>query len=56
MKVKTYTKSELAALYEVHSNTLYKWIKSIPNLMLTKRQRKLTPKQVEIIVKHLGEP
>jgi hypothetical protein len=56
MKFKSYTKSELAALYGVHKNTLKKWIKPIPNLLLTKHQRKLTPKQVEIIINFLGEP
>jgi transposase len=50
------SKSDLAALYGIHINTFVKWIKPIPNLSLTKHQRKLTPKQVEIIIKFLGEP
>ncbi len=56
VKVKTYSKSELAALYSVHVNTFHKWIKEIPSLILSKYQRKLTPKQVMIIINHLGEP
>jgi hypothetical protein len=56
MKIKSYSKSELAAQYGVHVNTFTKWLKSIPNLMLTQFQRKLTPKQVEIIINFLGEP
>jgi hypothetical protein len=56
MIVKTMSKSHLAALYCIHLNTFVKWIKLIPNLELTKHQKKLTPKQVEIIVNFLGEP
>jgi transposase len=56
MKIKTYSKSELSAMYGVHVNTFSKWIKTIPELIVSPHQRKLTPKQVMLIVNHLGEP
>lgn len=54
MKV-TYTKSELAKLYQVSYNTLISWLKGIPSLNL-KRRRVLTPKEVNLIFDHLGKP
>jgi len=53
---KTYSKTELAHLYHVNYNTFMKWIKNIPELKLTTKQRIFTPKQIEIIFKELGEP
>jgi transposase len=56
MKIKSYSKSELAAAYGVSLVTLNKWICEINNLELQKNCRIFTPKQVSIIVQHLGEP
>lgn len=56
MKPQAATKSQLAKQYKVHYNTFIKWIKTIPELKLSPGQRVLTPKQVEIIYFHLGEP
>lgn len=54
--MKTATKSKLAKLYGVHPSTFNNWIKKIPNLKLMPNQRIFTPRQVEIIYNHLGEP
>lgn len=56
MKANTATKTQLAAQYKVHYNTFLKWLKMIPELNLDSKQRILTPKQVQIIYNHLGEP
>ena len=56
MKAETSTKTQLARQYKVHYGTFIKWLKMIPDLKLAKGQRLLTPKQVELIYKHLGEP
>ncbi len=56
MKAQTATKTQLAQLYKVNYNTFIKWLKMIPDLGLTPKQRILTPKQVQIIYNHLGEP
>lgn len=55
-KCKTSSKTQLAIAYGVHFNTISKWLKKIPDLELSTKQRILTPKQVELIYKHLGEP
>ncbi|MEO6731920.1 MAG: DUF4248 domain-containing protein [Ferruginibacter sp.] len=56
MKAQTATKTQLAKHYKVHYNTFIKWLKMIPELELNPTQRILTPKQVQIIYNHLGEP
>jgi hypothetical protein len=56
MKIKAYSKSELARIYQVNYDTLKKWIDLIPNLGLRPDQRILTPKQVEMIIEHVGKP
>lgn len=56
MKAQSSTKTQLAQQYKVHYNTFIKWLKLIPDLGLTDKQRILTPKQVQIIYNHLGEP
>jgi transposase len=56
MKTKAYSKTELARMYNVHYDTFKKWLKGVPDLDLKPTQRILTPKQVEKIFKHLGEP
>jgi transposase len=56
MKIKVYSKTELSRMYNVHYDTFKKWLKNVPDLDLKPAQRILTPKQVEKIFKHLGEP
>ncbi len=56
MKPTAQNKTQLAAQYNVHYSTFSKWLKIIPGLRLTSKQRLLTPKQVGLIYQHLGEP
>ena len=56
MRPKAATKTDLARLYNVHYDTFKKWLEMIPDLGLNPSQRMLTPKQVEKIFAHLGEP
>ena len=56
MKPRATTKTDLARYYNVHYSTFIKWLNKIPDLEIEKSQRKLTPKQVEKIFAHLGEP
>lgn len=49
------SKSELARAYGIHISTLSKWLADVPGLTLTKGQRILTPKQVALIMEHVGE-
>lgn len=51
----TMSKSELARAYGIHISTLSKWLADVPGLTLTKGQRILTPKQVALIMEHVGE-
>lgn len=52
----TKSKAELAAMYGVHPSTLRNWMSRIPNLNLHDGQRLLTPRQVQLVIEHLGEP
>ncbi len=58
MQIKTYTKKELRALYNVSRETFTKWInkfaKDIPDY--NHKSKLLTPAQVRVIVELLGEP
>ena len=54
--IKALSKKELAKLYGIHNVTLVKWLKSIKGLKLEKNQKILTPLQVSIIFKEIGEP
>lgn len=59
METKTHkpsTRNQLAKLYGVSPETFKKWLVKIPDLSLDTGYRVLTPKQVGIIIKHLGEP
>jgi len=56
MKAEAASKTQLAQLYKVHYNTFIKWLKLVPGLKLDKKQRIFTPKQVQQIFDHLGEP
>jgi len=53
---KNLTKKSLAIEYGVAYNTFNKWIKNISELRLDQNQRLLTPKQIELIFKELGDP
>lgn len=50
------TRNQLAKRYGVSPETFKKWLVKIPDLLLDTRDRVLTPKQVGIIIEHLGEP
>ena len=52
---KPMNKSMLATAYGVSVQTLNKWLELVPDLGLMKGQRLFTPKQLEIISKHLGK-
>ncbi len=56
MKATASSKTQLAKQYKVHYDTFIKWINKIPTLNLAVGQRVLTPKQVQIVYEHLGEP
>jgi hypothetical protein len=56
MKAEAATKTQLAKQYKVHYNTFIKWLQLIPDFKVNPNQRTLTPKQVETIYNHLGEP
>lgn len=56
MKIEAITKTKLSKKYKVAYNTFIKWIKKIPGLNLDPKQRVLTPKQVQQIIEHCGEP
>jgi len=69
MKLRSYGKSELALLYQPNCNpasairTLNRWINGCPMLMkelsalhYQPRRHTFLPREVEAIVKHLGEP
>lgn len=55
-KYRASTRSALAAQYNISLPTFRKWLVKIPNLDLADNQRTFTPKQVEMIMIHLGEP
>jgi transposase len=50
------TRTQLALRYKVSVVTFKKWLAKIPDLGLEATDRVLTPKQVGIILQHLGEP
>ena len=56
MKAETASKTQLAIKYKVSYNTFIKWLRMIPELELNPKKRLLTPKQVQIVYNHLGEP
>ncbi|MBB3836994.1 transposase [Runella defluvii] len=55
-KHKPATRIELAKRYGVSLETLKKWLSKIPELDIQVNARVLTPKQVSVIIEHLGEP
>lgn len=50
------TRTQIAQKYQVCLPTLNKMLSQIPDFVLDKSSRILTPKQVTIIFEHLGEP
>ena len=54
MTARTMSKKELAAHYKVSVRTLNKWLKPIEPKIGKLKGRLYTPKQVEIIMRHLG--
>ena len=50
------TKTALAAMYKVHPDTFTNWIKPIEEKLGDVIGRIYTPKQVSIIIDHLGQP
>ncbi len=50
------TLTTLAHAYNVHINTLKKWIDNYPEIELNPNCRVLTPKQVEVIFDKTGKP
>jgi len=56
MKIKSYTKSELAYIYGVSGATFKKWLLQLNDLNLAPNVRILTPKQVTLIFEEFGLP
>ncbi len=50
------SKSQLSRRFKVSLPTFNSWLELIPDLNLVKNKRILTPKQVEMVFTHLGEP
>jgi hypothetical protein len=50
------TLTTLAYAYNVHINTLKKWIGKYPEIELDPNCRVLTPKQLEVIYDKIGNP
>lgn len=55
-KYQCLTKSQLSKKFNISLPTLNKWLDRIPELTDHKNERIFTPKQVELIFLHLGEP
>lgn len=55
-KIKSYSAKELRNLYDVSHKTFSSWLKPIKDLIGIVEGKKYSPKQVKIIVEHLGEP
>ena len=54
-KYKTMTRTELAQIYRVCLKTFNKMLATIPDFVINTKVRILTPKQVAMIIHHLGE-
>ncbi|MEA5139960.1 hypothetical protein [Arcicella rigui] len=55
-KYKAMTRTQLAQRYQVCLKTFNKMLAKIPDFIIDKSTRILTPKEVLIIINHLGEP
>lgn len=49
------SKDELAKKYGIHRTTLYRYLKTVPGLVLKRNQKVLFPAQLKLIIQHLGE-
>ncbi len=58
MKIQSYKKKELRALYNVSADVFNNWLKGIEDLLpdYSRTAKVLTPKQVKVIFQELGEP
>lgn len=56
IKYSATNRTEFARKYKVSVPTFNKWLALIQDLKLIDKQRIFTPKQVSIIINHLGEP
>jgi len=50
------TLKQLVQLYGVHADTFKKWLAKVPELNWQPGTRIFTPKEVAIILEHLGNP
>jgi hypothetical protein len=55
-KYPSMNRTQIAQKYQVCLPTLNKMLAKIPDFILDKTLRILTPKQVRLIFEHLGEP
>lgn len=55
-QIKSYSKSELANLYNVNIKTFVAWLKKMNLFDEVKFKKILTPLQVKKITEHLGNP
>ena len=55
-KYNTMNRTQLATMYQISYPTFKKWLAKIPDLHIDTQARILTPKEVEYIINHLGEP
>jgi len=56
MKIKAYSKKELAVMYRVSIKVFNKWLEPFKNELGEYKSRSFTPKQVKIIVDNLDMP
>lgn len=56
IRFESQSKSQLSRRYKVSLPTFNRWLELVPDLNLVKNKRILTPKQVEMVFSHLGEP
>ena len=56
MKIKAYSKKELAVMYRVSIKVFNKWLEPFKNELGEYKSRSFTPKQVKIIIDNLDMP
>ena len=56
IKIKAYSKKELAGLYDISTKSLQTWLNSIEKDLGPRIGRFYTPKQVKIIFEEFGSP